>query len=108
MYPRRFATIAVAAATGMLVAPTAATATSPNTASTTSTGARSVTVTLTLAGRQAGGIEPAARSLSTPDSPSFRRFLDRGQLRDRFGATPAQIARVSAWARKAGFTVRGI
>lgn len=50
-------------------------------------------------------VEPAATAVSDPASKGFRRFLSLGQVRARFGAPPARVARVTRWARDAGFAV---
>ncbi len=67
-----------------------------------------VTLTLTLAGAPPDKLDQYATAVATPNGASAHRFLDRQQLRDTFGASPQQVARVSAWARTAGFSVDGV
>ncbi|MFI5496578.1 protease pro-enzyme activation domain-containing protein [Actinoplanes sp. NPDC051859] len=61
-----------------------------------------VTLTLTLAGAKPADVE---RSAVAAVGGKAHRFLDRRQLRKRFGASPARVARVTSWARNAGFSV---
>src|SRR4051812_46428475 len=63
-----------------------------------------VTVTLTLTGDPA--VQSYAAAVADPSRATFGRHLTRQQLRERFGANPAQVNRVTAWATRAGFVVR--
>lgn len=47
----------------------------------------------------------AARSISTPGSPQYRKFLSLKQASSRFGATSRQRDRLRAWAKDHGMTV---
>lgn len=66
-----------------------------------------VTVTLTLAA-DPQTVSAAATAVSTPGSAAFGNHLTRSQVRDRFGASPAQVEHVSRWAKRAGFQVVGL
>lgn len=67
-----------------------------------------VTVTLDLTGADPSGLQALAAAVSTPDSPQHGKRLSRAQLRDRFGAPQARVARVTAWAQRAGLSVTGL
>ncbi|MGI5238620.1 S53 family peptidase [Dactylosporangium sp. CA-139066] len=66
-----------------------------------------VTLTLTLAA-DPSAVSAAATAVSSPGSPTFGQHLNRSQIRDRYGADPSQVARVTGWASKAGFRVLGL
>jgi subtilase family serine protease len=66
-----------------------------------------VTLTLTLAA-DPSVVSAAATAVTTPGSPTFGRHLSRDQVRDRYGADPSQVDRVTRWAGKAGFRVLGL
>ena len=51
-----------------------------------------LTVDIVLRPRDPGGLERLATSASTPGSPGFGRYLDRGTFARRFGADPAAVA----------------
>ncbi|MEV0132615.1 S53 family peptidase [Dactylosporangium sp. NPDC050688] len=67
-----------------------------------------VTVTLDLTSADPDGLQRLAAEVSTPDSPQHGKRLNRTQLRDRFGAPPARVARVTTWAKRAGLQVTGL
>jgi len=67
-----------------------------------------VTVTLTLTGAEEHALDGYAAAVSTPGNAAYRQHLSRTQLQERFGAPPSRVARVSSWARRAGFTVQGM
>ncbi|MET7391899.1 S53 family peptidase [Dactylosporangium sp. NPDC005572] len=67
-----------------------------------------VTVTLHLAGADPSGLEQLAAAVADPASQQHGKRLGRAQLRDRFGAPPAQVTRVTAWGQRAGLSVTGL
>ncbi|MFI7386744.1 protease pro-enzyme activation domain-containing protein [Streptomyces sp. NPDC049813] len=66
-----------------------------------------VTARVYLAGRDAAGLAAYARAVSDPSSPSYGKYLGAKQAQERFGATKAQIAEVTAWLKSSGLTVTG-
>ncbi|RSM68158.1 hypothetical protein DMB66_13885 [Actinoplanes sp. ATCC 53533] len=94
--------VASAAALGLGAIPAAASPAVPEPAPRVAD-ATAVAATLTLT--PARPVEPAATAVSDPANPDFRRFLSPVAVRDRFGAPPARVARVTRWARGAGFAV---
>ncbi|MDX3381098.1 S53 family peptidase [Streptomyces niveiscabiei] len=60
-----------------------------------------------LAGRDAKGLATLAKSVSDPNSASYGAYLSAQQAQSRFGATPAQVAAVTAWLSQAGLQVTG-
>ncbi|MFI6279069.1 protease pro-enzyme activation domain-containing protein [Streptomyces sp. NPDC050988] len=60
-----------------------------------------------LAGRDAAGLSAYAKAVSDPSSPSYGKYLSARQTEARFGATKAQVAKVTAWLKSAGLTVTG-
>jgi subtilase family serine protease len=64
-----------------------------------------VTVRVYLAGRNRGGIETLARTVSDPRSPSYGHYLTPHRIEERFGATPEQVQAVRGWLISAGFRV---
>ncbi|GAA4256432.1 S53 family peptidase [Dactylosporangium darangshiense] len=69
---------------------------------------QTITVTLTLTGADPSVVQAYAAAVADPSSANFGRHLTHQQLRDRFGAGRDRIARVTAWADRAGFAVRGL
>ncbi|MFC5720188.1 protease pro-enzyme activation domain-containing protein [Streptomyces gamaensis] len=70
-------------------------------------GADEVTARVYLAGRDAKGLAAYAQAVSDPKSPSYGKYLTAHQAQDRFGATEAQIAKVTDWLKSSGLTVTG-
>ncbi|MBW8802797.1 MAG: S8/S53 family peptidase [Catenulisporales bacterium] len=60
-----------------------------------------------LAGQDPAGLEAYARAVSDPNSASYKHFLSTTEVRNRFGASQAQIDAVSQWLKAAGLTVTG-
>ena len=58
-----------------------------------------------LAGRDGAGRVRTALAVSDPDSPQYAQYLTPAQYRQRFGATPAQVAQVRDWLTGQGLTV---
>lgn len=55
--------------------------------------------------RDQAGAEALARAVSDPNSPSFRKFLSTGQVRDRFAPTQQTVGSVRQWLSDSGFSV---
>jgi len=70
-------------------------------------GGDQLTARVYLAGRDPAGLAAYARAVATPGSSGYDRFLSPAQVQQAFGATPAQVAAVRAWAAGAGLTVVG-
>ena len=66
-----------------------------------------LTARVYLAGRNPAGLAAYARAVSSPGSSGYGRYLTPAQVQQSFGATPAQVAAVRAWATGAGLTVVG-
>jgi subtilase family serine protease len=66
-----------------------------------------ITGTVYLAGQDPAGLTAYATAVSDPASASYGRFLSPAQYQARFGATPAQVRAVTAWATGAGLKVVG-
>ncbi|MEV6527656.1 S53 family peptidase [Longispora sp. NPDC051575] len=64
-----------------------------------------LTVTLTLAGADEGGLAAYATAVSTPGSPAFGKHLTRAELRQRFGAPQSRVDGIVSWAKRSGFSV---
>ncbi|MFG2818941.1 protease pro-enzyme activation domain-containing protein [Kitasatospora sp. NPDC048365] len=58
-----------------------------------------------LAGRDRDALAALARAVSDPSSPAYGKYLGDADAKDRFGATPEQVAAVTAWVTGAGLTV---
>ncbi|MEU8760180.1 S53 family peptidase [Streptomyces sp. NPDC048659] len=58
-----------------------------------------------LAGRDPQGLTAYAAAVSDPKSPRYGAYLTPAQVRERFGATPAQVRAVTRWLTDAGLTV---
>ena len=58
-----------------------------------------------LAPRNQAAVDAFVAAVSTPGSPSYQHFLAPGEFANRFGPTPATIARVSKGLRALGLTV---
>jgi subtilase family serine protease len=61
-----------------------------------------------LAARDAAGLAAAATAESTPGNRDYRHFLTPAQVQARFGQTPARVAAVRSWLRRAGLRVTGV
>ncbi len=71
-------------------------------------GARRVSLTLSLTGRDPLGMQRLATEVSTPGSAEYRQYLSVGEFASRFGATPAQITAVTRTLRADGLSVSGV
>ncbi|WP_329742560.1 S53 family serine peptidase [Dyella sp. A6] len=65
-------------------------------------GTTNVTLILKLRNREA--LAQYIRDTVTPGSPHFQQFLTTSQFASRYGATPADIARVQAWLKQQGLS----
>jgi subtilase family serine protease len=66
-----------------------------------------LTARVYLAGQDPAGLAAYAKAVSTVGSAQYDAFLTPAQVQQRFGATPAQIAAVHAWATGAGLSIAG-
>ena len=66
-----------------------------------------LTARVYLAGRDPAGLAAYARAVSSPGSAEYDQFLTPAQSQQRFGASPAQVAAVRAWATNAGLAITG-
>jgi subtilase family serine protease len=66
-------------------------------------GTESETIQLWMAGDQQAA-QRFVDAVSTPGSPSYRRFLSPGAYTRRFGPSPAQVGAVKSYLTGAGFT----
>ncbi|MEY9873198.1 kumamolisin [Streptacidiphilus sp. MAP12-33] len=69
---------------------------------------QSIAVTLSLAVRDQTGLTTFLRQVTNPHSPQYRHYLTVHQFADRFGATAQTLARVTAYLRSQGLTVRQV
>lgn len=60
-----------------------------------------------LAGRDPQGLAAYAEAVADPHSAQYGRYLSAQQARSRFGASPKQVAAVTAWLTGAGLMVTG-
>ncbi len=67
-----------------------------------------VRLQLHLAGRDQAGMTAFSTAVSTPGSPSYRKFLSPVQVLRRFGPDQAQVRLVSAWLHSAGLRVTSV
>jgi subtilase family serine protease len=66
----------------------------------------SLTVTLKL--RDQAGAEALAKSVSTPGSAAYRKFVSAASWRSRFAPTNSTVSTVSSWLRANGFRVGAV
>ncbi len=66
-----------------------------------------VTARVYLAGQDAKGLAAYAQAVSDPKSKSYGKYLTAKQAQERFGATKAQIAKVTGWLTASGLKVTG-
>ncbi len=94
------------AATAMVASPTGA-ARLPGGATVGSAlaGTTPLRVSVALRPSDPAGLQAMATAVSTPKSASYRQYLSSGQVRTRFGASPATVAGVRSWLTAAGLTV---
>nr|WP_323137086.1 protease pro-enzyme activation domain-containing protein [Streptomyces sp. NBC_01764] len=73
----------------------------------TTAAAGRVSARVYLAGRDPQGLAAYAEAVADPHSGQYGRYLSAQQARSRFGASPKQVAAVTAWLTGAGLTVTG-
>jgi len=104
---------AAAAVAGLMTAPALAAAgngRTPISATTVQPGAaavparQGVRVSVSV-GRDASGMAALARSISSPESAQYEKFLSPAQVQAKFGATSAQQASVRQWLSSAGLKI---
>ncbi|QMU80234.1 S8/S53 family peptidase [Streptacidiphilus sp. PB12-B1b] len=66
-----------------------------------------LTARVYLAGRNPAGLAAYAKAVSSPGTAQYDQFLSPTREQQLFGATPAQVAAVRAWATGAGLSVVG-
>ncbi len=54
---------------------------------------------------QRAGLDQLLAAQRDPSSPDYHRWLTPEQYADRFGLSPADLARAAAWLKSAGFTI---
>ena len=64
-----------------------------------------MTLLLKSSAAQQADLEQLAAAQQDPSSPGFHRWLTPEQYADRFGASAADVAQVTAWLKSQGFTV---
>ncbi|NUR62367.1 MAG: hypothetical protein HOV87_27480 [Catenulispora sp.] len=69
---------------------------------------QTITTRVFLTGQDQAGLAALAKSVNDPNSPDYGRFLTPEQVKEQFGATPAQIAAVQKWLQDAGLTVSAV
>src|SRR2546423_13524236 len=67
-----------------------------------------ITTRVFLTGQDPDGPAAAARAVTDPDSPGYQQYLTADQIKQRFGATPAQIAAVQDWLKSAGLSISAV
>ncbi len=67
-----------------------------------------ITTRVFLTGQDPDGLAAAARAVTDPDSPGYQQYLTADQIKQRFGATPAQIAAVQDWLKSAGLSISAV
>jgi subtilase family serine protease len=69
---------------------------------------RSVDFEILLSLPDQSAVEAEVRALSTPGSPSFRKFLTPAQFRSTYSPSAAAVSAVESWVRGAGLTVKAV
>ncbi len=64
-----------------------------------------VTLTLKSSPAQQAELEQLLRDQQNPSSPLFRKWLTPEQYADRFGASPADLAKIVSWLNSEGFEI---
>jgi subtilase family serine protease len=67
-----------------------------------------VTARVYFAGRDATGLTAYAKAVSDPRSAAYGKYLTAAQVKQRFGASPAQVAAVKSWLTASGLKVTGV
>ena len=64
-----------------------------------------VTMNLAPSAAQQAALDQLLKDQQTPNSPSYHQWLSPEQYAERFGATDADIAKISSWAQSQGLNV---
>jgi len=64
-----------------------------------------VMLTLKLSASQQANMDQLLLQQQDPSSPNFRKWLTPEQYADRFGASPADLSKITAWLKSEGFEV---
>ena len=67
--------------------------------------ARSISVTVSLAGRDSAGLAAFLKQVADPSSAQYKQYLTVKQFASRFGATKADIATVTSYLKGQGLAV---
>jgi len=78
-----------------------------NRVSTTDTAQR-VSFRVYLNMRDQAGAEAAARSITTPGTATFHKYLTTDQVRQRYAPAASSVAEVRSWLKGAGFTLGAV
>ena len=66
---------------------------------------RSITVTVSLAGQDSAGLADFLKQVADPASAQYKHYLTVQQFADRFGASQADVAKVTAYLKAQGLAV---
>ncbi|NUR27969.1 MAG: hypothetical protein HOV83_19360 [Catenulispora sp.] len=66
---------------------------------------QTITTRVFLTGQDDAALAALARDVNDPNSPNYGQFLTPEQVKQQFGATPAQISAVQQWLKDAGLKV---
>ena len=64
-----------------------------------------LTLTLKVSASQQVELDRLLRDQQDPSSPNFRKWLTPEEYADRFGASPADLEKISSWMKSEGFDV---
>ncbi|MBZ5604139.1 MAG: Ig-like domain repeat protein [Acidobacteriia bacterium] len=67
-----------------------------------------VTLELAQSDAQRTDLEQLLQNQQTPGSPDYHRWLSPEQFADRFGAGPADLAKITAWLQSQGLSIAGV
>ncbi|HYA67110.1 MAG TPA: S53 family peptidase, partial [Acidimicrobiales bacterium] len=91
-----------------VIAGSAAPAGGPTSAMVPAAGGAEVSFEVALDPRNIAGAQALALAVSTPGSPSYRKFLTPAQWEAEFSPTPSEVQEVSTWLRSQGLRVRSV
>ncbi len=64
-----------------------------------------ITMSLKTSATQQPALEQLLENQQNPSSPDYHSWVTPEQFGDRFGATPSDIAKLTAWLKSRGFTI---
>ncbi len=67
-----------------------------------------VTLTFTRSASQAADLQKLLADQQNPGSASYHRWLTPEEYADRFGVSPADLARITSWLRSEGLTIANV